>query len=559
MSNQPSNNLKSSAPNHPAKQKPINPVTNEAYFNKLLAPLPEKDTAKRRGAIYSLAASFKSQNTLWAGTDDGLVWITRDHGKNWKDITPPKLTPWSKISQIGASHFDDNTAFITVSRFRINDLHPYIYRTMDGGATWESITNGLPDNSPVDTVREDPIRKGLLFAGTETAVWMSLDNGGHWQPLQYNLPHTSMRDLWIKDNDLIVATHGRSFWILDDISALRQLGDVKSIAGTYLFKPGDAYRVRRSTYTDTPLPIDEPAGENPPDGAAIDYYLPDGVQSPVSLEILDAHDKLVRRYASTDVPYATEEELAKQLIPLYWIRMPKTLPSNAGMHRWAWDLRYETPTATRYEYPISAVPHETPRTPQGALAVPGSYKVRLTAGGKVLTDSFQVKMDPRVQSTPAEIEALFRLETTLSALVSASSEAALEAHSTREQLAGLLKATQPPLSSALKSSVDSLNKEVEELLSGNEQPSKDEPGLDAVAGGVGALYQQVGQADAAPTVAQTKAAAHAEEEVSEIANKWRHIKNDSIPKVNAQLKSEHLPALNLEQKPETMPEGGDED
>ena len=188
------------------------------------------------------------------------MWITRDHGKNWKNITPPKLTPWSKITQISASHFDDQTAYVSVSRFRIDDLHPYIFRTHDGGATWQAITTGLPEDSPVDTVREDPVRKGLLFAGTETAVWMSNDDGGHWQSLQYNLPHTSMRDLEIKGNDLIVATHGRSFWILDDISALRQAEGLKAQNEPWLFKPGEAYRVRRSTYSDTPIPPDEPAG-----------------------------------------------------------------------------------------------------------------------------------------------------------------------------------------------------------------------------------------------------------------------------------------------------------
>ncbi len=265
-----------------------------------LPTLPAQAVAKRRGAIYSVAASYENTDTLWAGTDDGFLWITGDHGKNWKNITPSQLTPWSKISQISSSHFDDATAYVSVSRLRINDLRPYIYRTHDGGTTWQSIVAGLPDDSPVDTVREDPFRKGLLFAGTETAVWMSLDDGNHWQSLQYNLPHTSMRDLWIKDNDLIVATHGRSFWILDDISALRQLGTFKADIGPAVFAPGDAYRVRRSTNTDTPLPMDEPAGENPPDGAAIDYYLPDGVSGPVTLELLDADDKLVRKYSSAN-------------------------------------------------------------------------------------------------------------------------------------------------------------------------------------------------------------------------------------------------------------------
>ncbi len=327
------------------------------------------------------------------------------------------MTPWSKVTQISASHFDDQTAYVSVSRFRIDDLHPYIYRTHDGGATWQPITTGLPDDSPVNTVREDSVRKGLLFAGTETAVWMSQDDGDHWQPLEYNLPHTSMRDLMVQGNDLIVATHGRSFWVLDDISPLRQPDALKSQAEPTLFKPGEAYRVRRSTYTDTPLPNDEPAGQNPPDGAVIDYALPASVQGPVTLEILDAGGKLVRRYASTDAPYATPEELAKQLIPLYWLKMPQTLPATAGMHRWVWDLRYATPVAPHYEYPISAVPHETPREPQGPLALPGTYTVRLTANGKVLTAPLTVKMDPRVTASSADLQALFTLESELAGMV----------------------------------------------------------------------------------------------------------------------------------------------
>ena len=194
--------------------------------------LVPKGAEKQRGVIYALAPSFKTLSTLWAGTDDGQVWITRDSGKNWSNITPPELTAWSKVTQISASHFDEQTAYASVSRFRINDIHPYIYRTHDGGKTWKLIIAGLPDFGPVDTVREDRVRKGLLFAGTENAVWVSFDDGDHWQSLQLNLPHTSMRDLWIHDGDLIVATHGRAFWILDDITPLREASDAIANSGS---------------------------------------------------------------------------------------------------------------------------------------------------------------------------------------------------------------------------------------------------------------------------------------------------------------------------------------
>jgi hypothetical protein len=522
-----------------------------------LQPLDEKAVAQRRGAIYSLALSFKSANTLWAGTDDGLVWVTNDHGKNWKNITPPSMTPWSKVTQISASHFDDRTAFVSVSRMRIDDLHPYIYRTRDSGATWEPIVNGLPDGSPVDTVREDPLRKGLLFAGTETAVWVSFDDGDHWQSLQLNLPHTSMRDLLIKDNDLIVATHGRSFWILDDISALRQMAGMQAAAGAFLFKPGAAYRVRRSTYSDTPVPPDEPMGENPPEGAVIDYALPDGTAGPVTLEILDARGKAVRHYASTDKPEETMEELEKQLIPLYWLRMPQTLAATPGMHRWVWDLRYTTPTATNYAYPISAVPHDTPREPQGPLAQPGTYTVRLTAGGKTMTAPLTVKMDPRVHATAAELQSLFAAQMKLADLMTKSATASLEAHSAEEQLDALAKSAQ----GAVKDAVDAAGKELAEVLSGHEKHTggEAEPGLDDVAGESAELYAQVGMADAAPTAAQSKAAAHAGEETAEVLNRWERVKHESIPALNRKLEGAHLPALNLEQKPQNMPESGDED
>jgi photosystem II stability/assembly factor-like uncharacterized protein len=537
--------------------KKISPDLSREHSGKpaSLPALTDKDADKRRGAIYSVAASSKSVDTLWAGTDDGLVWVTRDHGKNWKDITPPGMIAWSKVTQISASHFDDATAYVSVSRFRIDDLHPYVYRTHDGGATWQSIAAGLPEDAPVDTVREDPVRKGLLFAGTETSVWFSLDDGDHWQPLQYNLPHTSMRDLWIAGNDLIVATHGRSFWVLDDISPLRQLAEVKQHEAM-LFKPSEAYRVRRSTYTDTPMPPDEPAGQNPPDGAVIDYALPAGVKGSVTLEIVDATGNVVRRYASTDKPESTQEELEKQLIPLYWLRIPRTLPADAGMHRWVWDLRSAPPTATHYEYPISAVPGDTPRTPQGALALPGTYTVRLTVDGKALTAPLTVKIDPRVKASRVDLESEFNLESKLEKMVTASAEAALEAHSVHEQIEKLMSTATPEM----KESLEKQDKELSAVLNGKKSATggETEPGLDDVAGEAAELYGTVGAADAAPTTAQQKAADHASEEQEEALRRWERLKG-SVPGLNRKLTAAHMPSINLEQRPENMPQSGDED
>src|SRR5262249_10473337 len=231
--------------------------------------------APRRGVVYAIAPSRQNVNTIWAGTDDGLIHLTRDGGKTWKNVTPPALTPWSKISQLDASHFDDQTVYAAVNRFRLDDQKPHIYRTHDGGATWKEIVRGLPDG-PVNTVREDPVRKGLLFAGTELAVFVSFNDGDDWQPLRLNMPATSIRDLVVHGEDLVVGTHGRSFWILDDISPLRQMTAEIANAPAHLFQPRMTYRLPRNTNTDTPLPPEEPAGKNPPDGAILYYNLKSG-------------------------------------------------------------------------------------------------------------------------------------------------------------------------------------------------------------------------------------------------------------------------------------------
>ncbi|OYU57354.1 MAG: glycoside hydrolase [Chitinophagaceae bacterium BSSC1] len=355
-------------------------------------------TMPRRGVIYTIAPSYKDINTIWAGTDDGYIQVTRDGGKSWKNVTPPEITSWSKVSLMDASHFDANTVYAAVNRIRCDDMHPYAYKTNDGGKTWKKITNGLPDNEPINVVREDPIRKGLLFAGSENAVYVSFDDGEHWQSLRLNMPATSIRDLVIKDDDLVLGTHGRGFWILDDISPLRQLSSKTLDAKTVLYKPQQAIRVRWNMNTDTPLPQEEPGGENPPDGAIINYHLAQSA-SEVSLEILDATGKSIRKYSSKDKPYAIPDVN----IPLYWIRPQQGLSAAAGAHRFLWDMHY-TPIDEPAEFPMTAIYQNTPKVANSPWVLPGVYTVKLTVDGKTETQTLTVKLDPRVKASAIDLQ-----------------------------------------------------------------------------------------------------------------------------------------------------------
>jgi hypothetical protein len=503
-----------------------------------------KGADKQRGVIYALAPSFKNIETLWAGTDDGLIWLTRDGGKKWNDITPKELTPWSKVTQISASRFDDESAYVSVSRFRVDDNHPYIYRTHDGGKSWKLIISGLPDFGPVDTVREDPVRKGLLFAGTENSVWVSFDDGDHWQSLQLNLPHTSMRDLWIHNDDLIVATHGRSFWILDDISPLREATG-SFAADAHLFTPASTYRVQRDTNTDTPLPPDEPAAANPPDGAVIDYYLAQNFSAPVTLEILDSRGQLVRKFSSADKPEVTEADLKKQLIPLYWLRPLRSLSSEAGMHRWIWDLHYSPPDSMRHEYPIAAVPGETPRYPLGPTALPGSYTARLTANGKTYTAPFSVKMDPRVEVSAAALEKKFQLETRLASLLSETSTAAMQASSIHEPLQKLNQQATGSAHDKLQAFETKLAAVVGSP-SGFAAPPADAITLARVTGQVATLYGQIWQVDAEPTASQSEALAAVERDAADAMKRWNVLKTTDLPALNRELRGAKLPEVQIE-------------
>ena len=350
---------------------------------------------RQRGVVYSLAPSYQDLNVLWAGTDDGLIHITKDGGKHWKNITPASITSWSKISMIDASRFDVNTAYVAVNRIRVDDMTPHIYKTTDGGATWKKIINGLP-NEPINSVREDAVRKGLLFAGSENAVYFSLDAGENWQSLKLNMPATSIRDLVIKDDDLVIGTHGRSFWILDNITPLRQI-NINKTKETVLFKPQKAIRVRWNMNTDTPIPPEEPAGENPPDGAMIDYYLNSNSTSPVKLEIMNAKGDIIRTFTSKDTLYTIPEVN----IPLYWIRPQQILAATAGAHRFLWDMRY-TPLNTPAAYPMTAIIHNTPPDATAPWVMPGNYTVRFTANGQTQEQPITISMDPRVKTGTAQ-------------------------------------------------------------------------------------------------------------------------------------------------------------
>jgi len=489
---------------------------------------------RQRGAIYALGVSPRSIDTLWAGTDDGLVWKTGDGGEHWSNVTPPAVTAWSKVTQIEASHFDANIAYVSVSRMRIDDLHPYIFRTHDGGITWQRIDAGLPLNAPVNAVREDSERKGLLFAATENAVWVSCDDGDHWDSLQINLPHTSMRDLWIHDDDLILATHGRSIWILDDISRLRQLKASK-LRDAVLVDPAPAYLVRRSTWSDTPIPPDEPVAPNPPAGAIIDYYLPRDTKGLVTLEVFDNNGGLVRRFRSDDRLEPSAEELARELIPQYWIAQPRALPTHSGMHRWIWDLHYPAPLTTARGYPISAVPHATPRGPEGPLAVAGNYRVRLTVGGRRLETALTLKPDPRVPLAAGALQDQLRLATKLADLLSAASRALLTARSEHEQLKALA------ITGATAEVVQRYDARLSALLGSAEKDDDQDQAttkltLTDVHSQIDTLYTEVTRADAAPTAAQLSASVAAEEALSGLLRTWQQLQAD-LPSLNGRLRA----------------------
>jgi len=375
------------------------------------------------GSIESFSASSVNHGIIWVGTNNGLIKITKDHGATWEDVTIPKLPNPTRadISAIDASHQDPATAYVAIDYHTTGDYKPYIYRTHDYGQTWSKIVDGLPTDLPSGSfarvIKADTKKSGLLFAGTESFVYVSFNDGDTWQSLALNAPNTSYRDMVVHDNDLVVGTYGRSFWVLDDISPLRQITPAVATEPAHLFKPGDAVRVRRNVNGDTPFPPEIPHALNPPNGAIIYYYLFSKPSSPITLDVSDSKGQPVRHYSSESETLAND---TPPPVPDFWIEKPKAMPAEAGMSRICWNLRYDSPPAFSHSYEINANPGETPPSPEGPLVMPGEYTLTLTVDGKAYKQTVTVKNDPRSPASPGNLKAQVECQTHLYTCIKAA-------------------------------------------------------------------------------------------------------------------------------------------
>jgi photosystem II stability/assembly factor-like uncharacterized protein len=504
----------------------------------------DPNLTKQRGVIYTIAPSPKDGNLIWIGTEDGLIQVTRDAGKTWHDVTPPALTAWSKVSLIEASHFDASTVYAAVNRFRVDDLRPHIYRTHDGGAHWAEIVKDLPQQCVVNAVREDPVRNGLLYAGTEAGVFVSLNDGDNWQPLQTNLPVTSVRDLVIHENDLVVGTHGRSFWILDDVSPLREVSEQTVNADAYLFAPEKAIRWRWNRNTDTPLPPEEPVGQNPPDGAIIHYAIK-GNNGSATLEIYDSANRLVRRYSSEDNPEMTKAELEKELnVPTYWVRPPAILAASPGLHRFVWDMRYAPPEALEHDYPISAIIHDTPRTPRGALVLPGQYTLKFISAGKTFTQTLTVVMDPRVTTPASALEQQLSASLRLSDMLREDYDAVMELRAVQLQLLAI----EQKASQALSNDLHQFGQKLEELGGSGGRRRRGQsagPSLASLNSDLAQVFEVIQGSDNAPTQTALETASSLEPRLRQQLAAWKQIRDSDLPRLNEKIRAAGLTAIEL--------------
>ena len=485
--------------------------------------------------VFSLAESPLKRGVLWAGTDDGLVQLTQNDGQNWTNVTPSQLPEWSMISIIEASPFDAATAYIAVDRHKLDDMKPYIYKSNDFGKTWAQINNGIPEGAYVRSVREDPKRKGLLFAGTETGVYVSFNDGGQWQPLQLNLPNSPVHDLVIKNNDLVVATHGRAFWVLDDITPLRQLAPEVAASDMVLYKPQSAYRLHYPEQVDARRPV----GQNPPPGAILNYYFATAPKDEAKIEIFDSAGKLVRTLSSRE---KKEDEQ-----PPEWPDQVKeivTIPAKAGMNRYAWNLRYQPPIKIPNSFYSGT-------GPIGPMVMPGTYQVKLIANGKTLTQPLQIVIDPRAKTSVADLQK----QSDLSMRVYQSSNQLHQAVNQLRSMEGELERLKKQLADDAKTkpviaAADDLWHKMRNIEEGLIQV--DMKGSEANLAFPNMLNEKfdtftrsVESADDAPTKQQYEVYDHFNGELQRLLASWKQVASNDVPAFNALVEKNQIPTLYL--------------
>jgi photosystem II stability/assembly factor-like uncharacterized protein len=492
----------------------------------------------RRGVVYTIAPSRRADHDLWIGTDDGLVWRTRDEGAHWQAVTPPELTPWSKVGGLEASPHDAETAYVAVDRHRLDDFAPHLYRTRDGGAHWQPIVEGIAARHFVNAIREDSVRRGLLFAGTERGVYVSFDDGDRWQPLQLNLPVTSVRDLEIKGNDLVIATHGRGFWILDDITPLRQVGPETLSSPAHLFAPATALRVRPEEFTGTPLPQEEPAAKNPPFGAYFDYYLAAPPSSPIVLTVRDAAGAVIRRYSSADRAPAIDPAVLRSAPE--WVEAPVTLVTKPGMHRFVWPLRYGAPAALAQGSPFA----------DGVWAPPGRYTVELEVDGRRLAQPLEVASDPRIHLPASAYAEQFELARRIEALA-AKVAAASDAAGTLQKALVARRAAAPEKAARR---LDAFQRELVAVtgIQPAENPSNawwkspsSLTSLRALGSRLDALASAVDGADAAPSPDARQGYSQTEKLVAQGLAEWERLRTGTLLRLDRDLKRAGQPPIGL--------------
>jgi len=513
--------------------------------------------------IYTIGPSYVDVNRIWVGTDDGVIATTANGGLNWNDVTPPKIGSYWKVFTIDPGRFDALTAYAAVNTLRLDDMNPHLFRTHDGGKTWTEIVTGIPGGAPVSVIREDPKKKGLLFAGSETQVYVSFDDGDHWQSLRLNMAASSVRDLVVKDDDLVVGTHGRGIWILDDITPLRQIDAKTADSDAVLFKPTTALRVRWNTNSDTPWPPDEPALPNPPEGAILNYYLKSAASGPVTFEVLQADGRVVRRYSSAD-PVAAIPDPSVAPLPQYWYRPPQHLSAEPGMHRFTWDVHYH-PLGSGGGgrgggLPIAAAAFDTVPPPSTPWVSPGAYTVKLTVNGKSYTQPITVKQDPRVKTPALAMQQLYTLTKASYFGAVDAQGAASEAAALRAQVNELT----PRASGALTETLAAFDRKVAVLIGGAPDaaatPGRGGRGggrggpptggtagatLTSVEGSLTGSMNLLQGADVTPPASSVATMTQAQQAAAAVMARWTTIKTVDLPAVNAQLKAAGLPALTL--------------